>query len=245
MHQMSNHILPRLINEALEVSPGALDGYGGVWFRGHSDTIYSLRPRMLRQLVARDQEMSIYVHFINRGITMHGAPSDINDGAKWFSVMQHHGLPTRLLDWSSSLLSSIYFASLEKDDIDGCVHILDAVEWNRHEISEPIIATQVHPAVRAIIHKAMYGEPQLEKIVAVALPASHDRVARQRGIFTIHGSQADIREGPKSSLKTISIAGVEKPKIRRELLAIGISRTSFFFDLDGLAQELREMSGLS
>jgi hypothetical protein len=44
---------------------------------------------------------------------------------EWISIAQHHGLPTRLLDWSTNPLAALYFAIEKTKPKDG-----DSVVWN-------------------------------------------------------------------------------------------------------------------
>ncbi|MCB5383968.1 FRG domain-containing protein [Blautia glucerasea] len=54
------------------------------------------------------------------------------DRASWLTMMQHYGLPTRLLDWSESPLVALYFAlSEKKDDIDAAVWIMNPMKLNK------------------------------------------------------------------------------------------------------------------
>lgn len=45
-----------------------------------------------------------------------------NDYSSWFSLMQHHGAPTRLLDISESIFVALYFATSNRNQHDGIVY---------------------------------------------------------------------------------------------------------------------------
>ena len=48
-----------------------------------------------------------------------GEESDPTDDVRTLMVMRHYGVPTRLLDWSTSPYIALYFAIAENDDVDG------------------------------------------------------------------------------------------------------------------------------
>jgi hypothetical protein len=86
----------------------------GLWFRGHSRRRLELEPRAFRQCLPPPHdnsrgcwdETNVYDHLKllapSHEHTYH-SPFD------WLCLMQHYSVPTRLLDWSESILSALLF----------------------------------------------------------------------------------------------------------------------------------------
>ncbi|WP_245588632.1 FRG domain-containing protein [Deinococcus pimensis] len=94
-------------------------------FRGVSDARYSLvtslsrlggDPRVLEQHLLRAFRRYAVRNVVDQDSSWH-----------WLAMGQHHGLPTRLLDWSYSPLVAMHFATADtaKYDRDGVVWMVD------------------------------------------------------------------------------------------------------------------------
>ncbi len=90
-----------------------------IWFRGedarHKKS--SLQPKLYRHLpetatlVSKDilrKEGFLHAEFARCGTQLHDHESV--DEWDWYFLMQHHGAPTRLLDWSDGYLMAAHFA---------------------------------------------------------------------------------------------------------------------------------------
>ena len=93
----------------------------GRWvFRGHSDKNYSLIPSVGRVPYPANHrikyERSLFNMF-RREAREHveSLPSEW----EWLALARHHGLPTRLLDWSNNPLIALYFAVEHHNSRDG------------------------------------------------------------------------------------------------------------------------------
>lgn len=177
-------------------------------------------------------------------------------------LMQHHRVPTRLLDWSRNLLIAAFFAvhdelawTVEEDN--PCVFILNPHAWNKSVVGTAGVAGSMGP-VTDLDEGSMTGyRPRFrgtpvgvlqEDAVAIAGPEFASRIVAQRGVFTVFGTKAseaarpleeqdDSLEGP-SSLAKIELKG-EPDDWKRALRLVGIGAFAAFPDLDGLATELR------
>lgn len=95
---------------------------------------------MQRGFVGKDEDLFRKERFLTndfqaRASIFNFPKPQLNDYANWLTIMQHYGLPTRLLDWSRSPLVALYFAVSDKsnDENDACVWMLTPDELNASE----------------------------------------------------------------------------------------------------------------
>lgn len=116
-----------------------------VWFRGQplcGEGLISKCRRQAHKHVAQD-ENNILVHFMLGAHARSGEPLPAEDDyAGWLALAQHHGLPTRLLDWSGSILVAAFFATQERDNEDGIIYSLSPALVNA-ELGEYIGPSQL------------------------------------------------------------------------------------------------------
>ena len=138
------------------------------------------------------------------------------------AVAQHHGLRTRLLDWSFSPLVALFFA----------------VEDDRGLADDgALIVCQLENELNNFPEKSGPFANNLEDYHYVFVPSISPRIKAQRAVFQLFKDLTEeFLEGFK--LRKFRIPALSKEKIKRELEVLGISYESIFPDLDGLCKTI-------
>lgn len=159
--------------------------------------------------------------------------------------MQHYGLPTRLLDWSESLLVAAFFAIRLEHRSSATIWLLAPGKLNEQSIG-PLIPFLADKRVTPLLDAAFSGTGNSgeQPSIATYAPRTDRRMAAQLGNYTIHGSREPLELHPASSnfLARIVIPASSYHKIRADLSVCGVRLSSLFPDLSHLAQEIGEIT---
>lgn len=134
---------------------------------------------------------------------------------EWLAIAQHHGMSTRLLDWTESLLVAAYFATTPAGTKG------DAVIYG----------------VRGLKTLSATAEKKPFDLVAPGIfrpPHITPRIPAQRSVFTVHPDPT-VTFIPKGLTRWI-VSASACAAIRRVLDACAINESSLFPDLDGLSR---------
>ena len=220
---------------------------GPIWYRGHTVESWKLRPKVYRYPeYTKSLETNLGVEFLRRAPTRSDALPRHNDSFGWLHLMQHYGAPTRLLDWTASILIAAFFAveDRDRDGNPGVIWALHPAQLNLHLLGlGPLIAAPTNPVVAKLADNAF--DPGMlnrdEPHVAAVYPIETDnRMLMQQATCTIHAGAEPLEEWTScgSWLASISIAPDCRPTLREQLSLVGITRATLFPDLPTLADEI-------
>jgi hypothetical protein len=173
----------------------------------------------------------------------------------WVSLAQHHGLPTRLLDWTFSPFIAAHFATASHQDEEAVVWGVDCAAAHRElpsdlrdtldEEGATVFTTELL-AVQAPTIDALAGE---EKPYALFFepPSLDDRIVNQSAVLsTMSDASASmddwLRAHPDVWHRWL-ISPRAKAEIRRRLDQANITERVLIPGLDGLAAWLRRYYG--
>jgi len=224
------------------------DYIADVWYRGHSTGNWSLSPGMYRPPFNKVSEHRYRHEFHLKALPFlaEATTPPVSDW-DWYFLMQHHGVPTRLLDWSESALVALHFAvDPRADNNDGAVWVLSprAVNERLAKIGSfiPIYTdSSVAPYLKRVWDEAEETIPAPP--IAIDPPYNSRRLTAQRGKFTIHGRDKrglEKYQALRGSLKKIRIPSSAKARLRRQLFAAGVTESVLFPGLEGLSREIRD-----
>ncbi len=219
------------------------------WFRGQANAEWPLVPKFYRQPDKdRDTEDNLREVFITCAPTF----VDVKPAGKWdwYFLMQHHGVYTRLLDWTEGALIALYFAVREKPGYHhAAVWVVNPWKLNRKVVHKFEVVPPGDPGTTDEDRRRY--DPWLPERFSkakswprwpIAIYPSHitRRIGAQRSSFTIHGADQGGLEAMAQKigcpLVKITIPSWEAKAIRRSLETSGIDETTVFPDLEGLSR---------
>ena len=218
------------------------------WFRGQPDASKPPLPGVFRTGIKEHDMNATFVQRAGMYITGNLLP---RSDAQWLSLMQHVGLPTRLLDWTDSAVVGLFFAVHQAERKDAIIWLLHPLKLNNASGVSVLPASDTYPVAqsyRLAFTSELTGVPP-QRPIAVSPTHIHIRMAAQRGCFTVHGSDprsfvAQFGNDPLTSsgfLQKLRIPAAECNNVRRQLSLAGVRYATLFPDLGGLARELRDV----
>jgi len=159
------------------------------WFRGVSRASYSLVPSIYRASswkydtkIAREM-IDEFIRYARQLLPQ--ISYDYNRWG-WYQIMRHHGLPTRLLDWTYASKTALYFALRNLEDINNpCVWVLNPFTLNTASRGKPNVL-YTDPVIQSkddlYIEKYLDSDNKLPGLPIAVGPAHiNPRITAQRG----------------------------------------------------------------
>jgi FRG domain len=210
-----------------------------LWWRGHADAAWQLQPSIYHRGLA-DEECGMSGRFRQMAPAIEPALSSETDLMQWLYVMRHHGLPTRLLDWTESPLVALHFCVSDPDSAasDGVLWSIDPGMLNLAEFGQEVVLGPGTAEVTPILAGSIFPQPGNEaqqKIAAVLANRSDIRHLVQHAQCTVHGRAEPIEHLGCELLVRIDVPAARKASIRKWLEMFQVNRQTLFPDLDNLA----------
>ncbi|MBH0040255.1 FRG domain-containing protein [Pseudoalteromonas sp. SWN166] len=209
------------VTELLELSERlpSDDWCGGWFYRGQADSSWELVPKAYREPHLSNFEFK-YKMWIKQASRFQEL--NFQNEFECMAIAQHHGFPTKFLDWSSNILVAAFFAC-------------------SGELNKDAKLTAYFPTWYV-------NEPEMKKfidyddVVAYQPPPIADRIRAQLGNFTYHPSSDSVIKNSifpptkKDTLHEWIIPRESKSIILKSLDRIGINFKYIYPDIDGLSK---------
>jgi hypothetical protein len=207
-------------------------------FRGQSNR-WDLRPKLGRltprlKVDILELEKKMIFEFKNQSLGL--LPSNPHSEWDWLAIAQHHGLATRLLDWSTNPLVALWFAVREPfKAVEPKINEDSGVVWLMNPDDTDFIQVDDTEGPYDRFYTKLFRPRSLTR-----------RIVSQSGWFSSHAismntgnfSKLEKIQKHKPKLAQILIPGSAFSDIRSDLARLGFTEASMFPDLDGLSRSI-------
>lgn len=243
-----------------------------IWYRGHPFPYWELQPTVLRtwfidqsgrmkpewpaELGQLGLEMAINREFRRKAASLLPAAATAVDV---YFLAQHHGMPTRLLDWTTNPLAALFFTAAGAPDQDGALYILHPRDLipksppSGERIYPSDIVDIRDPLVAQAVESLFSGEKWVEHpfILPIMPDLRTGRMLQQGSCFTLHMPPTLIDgKRPKEPAFSINTARkfvipqAAKADLLVDLRRVGVNYATLFLDLDSISREIRAAWGM-
>lgn len=177
---------------------------------------------------------------------------DEGDKIGWFSLMRHHGAPTRLLDWTYSFFVALYFAIARTEPNEAprvramnLERVRNRVEGQDH--LRGLLAEDPNAKREGTVNAIIDHSPPRPLVFPLNPWRMNRRLVLQQAVFLVPGDitrpfmeNLEAVDDPANLIEEIPLSPDREflKEVTRNLLAMNMSSASLFPGLDGCAQNL-------
>lgn len=261
-----SQLLERVTSWATEHKSATRGFHDHPWFRGHCEVGHKLEPGVYRDPFSKragseqgkdleEKRLNLERQMVSEFRTSGAVFLNPAEIVSLYFLAQHHGMPTRLLDWTTNPLAALFFASAEnKEGGDGEIFVMEPSQMipkPKADSDEPLqhVYTMRHPLVSEVISMSFWTDPKILKVFQFPriFPVRPDnqlgRIGQQSSCFTLHTHGVEPQGNP--TLHRFRVSAAEKAKIREQLHHLNINQFTIYNDLDHLSKEIRKGWGIT
>lgn len=222
-------------------------------FRGVAVENYNLEPSIQRIGRLASEVESHLIRSFKKYAPLNTLLDNYDNIWNWLALAQHHGLPTRLLDWTFSADIALHFLTESRDrfETDGAIWMVDCVKLHdylpgvlKRHLDDENVSTFSSDDLDKVIGSSLNDIHKLKDNAMVFFepPSISDRIVSQYGLFSfmldVDSSNYEWLKQHPSLWRKIIIPKELKWEIRDRLDQANITERVIYPGLDGLSKWL-------